>query len=60
MIPDLMMIPAYLRGMVGSSYTDSLPEKPLVKSGMTPKRYGVMLADSKKNRKYRGRRRKKR
>lgn len=58
MIKDLMMIPAVLRAAMGSNYTDSVSGKHLIKSGMTPKRYGVMLADSKRNRKYRGRRRK--
>ena len=60
MINDLLTIPAYLQGVMGTSYLDASQMSKPVKSGMTKKQYGVMLSNLKKNRKYRGRRKKRR
>lgn len=60
MINDLMMIPAFLQSMRPTYLQpDEFPDfsEPGT-SGMTPKQYGVMLSTYKKNRKYRGRRKK--
>lgn len=59
-LKDIVMASAILSSMGGGYSYSQQDMKRMCKLGTSPKKYGMMLAHSKENRKYRGRRKKRR